>query len=103
MAKKFKEIGREVYRARMSMGLGQNELAIAIGYKNGQFISNIERGLCSIPFDKICALGSVLKVNPIVFIEAVTRDFENNLREAIIETTPPALPDSFHMDSLPLI
>lgn len=38
---------------RAEVGLSQADLAKKLGYASPQFISNIERGLCGVPIDKI--------------------------------------------------
>lgn len=43
-------------------GYSQMDLSRLLGYKNGQFISNVERGLCGIPFKKLPALCDALEI-----------------------------------------
>ncbi|MBT3584455.1 MAG: helix-turn-helix transcriptional regulator [Halobacteriovoraceae bacterium] len=40
----------------------QAELSALLGYKNGQFISNVERGLCSIPLKMLARVASILDI-----------------------------------------
>jgi transcriptional regulator with XRE-family HTH domain len=40
----------------------QSQLANKLGYKNGQFISNIERGKCGIPFKNMLKLSEILDI-----------------------------------------
>ena len=59
---KYQILGHFLHKKRMSAGLTQTEAAKRLGYKNGQFISNIERGLCGPPDDilnKICELYNI--------------------------------------------
>ena len=49
-------------RKSHSQGYSQSELSHQLGYKNGQFISNVERGKCSLPnkvVPKFCELLNV--------------------------------------------
>lgn len=41
----------------------QGRLSQALGYKNGQFISNVERGLCSVPLKKLPILCKTLDID----------------------------------------
>jgi ribosome-binding protein aMBF1 (putative translation factor) len=43
--REFKNIGKLVKAAREVKGLSQTQLSKELGYKNGQFVSNIERGI----------------------------------------------------------
>ena len=48
----FKNIAELIKTKRLQhpKGYSQSELSHLLGYKNGQFISNVERALCNIPF-----------------------------------------------------
>ena len=51
--------GRFFLSARTRARMTQVEVAEKLGYENGQFISNIERGLCYLPNDRVrdfCAI-----------------------------------------------
>ena len=41
----------------------QTQLSKTLGYKNGQFISNLERGLCSIPLKGMTNFLKVLYID----------------------------------------
>lgn len=58
-----KVIGKFIKVRRTELGLSQNDLARSLGYNTSQYISNIERGLASIPFAKIQEMSSLLKVD----------------------------------------
>ena len=49
---------KSLKRMRIELDITQAELAKTIGYKNSQFISNLERGLCGLPLDAISKIGS---------------------------------------------
>ncbi len=55
----FKNIAKLIRTKRLQhpKAYSQSELSHLLGYKNGQFISNVERALCNIP----------LKVEIIIF------------------------------------
>ncbi len=56
-------IGKFIKVRRTELGLSQNDLARSLGYNTSQYISNIERGLASIPFAKILEMSTLLKVD----------------------------------------
>lgn len=57
----------------------QTELSTLLGYKNGQFISNVERGLCSIPLKNLKRLCEVLDIPQSDLKAALLKDFEKTL------------------------
>lgn len=73
--KQFENIARLVKEKRILKKLSQCDLSNAIGFKNAQFISNIERGVCSIPIAKISKLSEALDVHHEVIREAIVQDF----------------------------
>ena len=62
--------------------MSQAVLGKKLGYaqENGQFISNIERGLSSIPPYKFDALSCILGINREAIIEACVKDFRDSLQ-----------------------
>ena len=52
----------------------QSELSHLLGYKNGQFISNMERALCNIPFKIIGQVMEILDIPPHEIKEALLED-----------------------------
>lgn len=61
----------------------QAELSKYLGYKNGQFISNVERQICTIPVEKLPDLAVLLKVELEVIVEIYIKDFVMSFREAL--------------------
>jgi len=57
----------------------QSELSHLLGYKNGQFISNVERGLCSIPLKMLSRVSEVLNIQPSEIRTVMLRDQETTL------------------------
>ena len=49
----FQKLGPFLKKARSKMGLSQRDVADKLGYTSPQFISNVERGLCSPPLKKL--------------------------------------------------
>ena len=58
-----KVISKFIKVRRTELGLNQSDLAHSLGYNTSQYISNIERGLASIPFAKILEMSMLLKVD----------------------------------------
>jgi transcriptional regulator with XRE-family HTH domain len=67
------------YRKNNSQRLGQEELSQLLGYKNGQFISNVEREKCSVPLKTLSKLEKVLEIPQNELIEAVVNDYRETV------------------------
>lgn len=65
--------------------LSQSELSHRLGYKNGQFISNVERGLCSIPLKGLAKLSEVLGIDQERIKAAVIKDYESTVEYYLSE------------------
>lgn len=83
--KKFKNIATVVNSNRVALDISQEIFARIIGYKNGQFVSNVERGLCSIPTKKLVITAEALKIDPEVLIEAILLDEQAECRRVVFE------------------
>ncbi len=57
----------------------QTQLSKTLGYKNGQFISNLERGLCSIPLKGMVNFLKVLSITEDELKTAILKDYELTL------------------------
>lgn len=60
-------------------GYSQSELSHLLGYKNGQFISNVERALCNIPLKMLGKVSVVLEIEPSELKSAILKDQEITL------------------------
>lgn len=76
---KFQAISKLVKEARENQKLSQNNLALLMGFKNGQFVSNIERGLCSVPLKSINKMSEVLEISTEDICNAVVQDFRDRV------------------------
>lgn len=47
-------------KARKLKGLSQRELSYKLGFTSGQFVSNVERGLCLYPVKKFRLLSKII-------------------------------------------
>jgi hypothetical protein len=81
----FRNVARLVKEHRKGQ-TSQNALSVALGYKNGQFISNVERALCTVPTDKLPKLCSILNIPKETMKEAVLKDHEEYLNNLLFST-----------------
>jgi transcriptional regulator with XRE-family HTH domain len=75
----FTRMAKLIKSSRVAKGLSQSQLSEAVGYANGQFVSNVERGLCSVPAEKAQAVCSALSIQPNDFLDAITGDFRDSM------------------------
>lgn len=77
----FKNIAHLIRSKRMShpKGYSQSELSHLLGYKNGQFISNVERSLCNIPLKMLSRVSEVLDIPSSELKIAILKDHEETL------------------------
>lgn len=77
----FKNIAKLIRTKRLQhpKGYSQSELSHLLGYKNGQFISNVERALCNIPLKMLSKVSSVLDIHPAELKAAILQDHEETL------------------------
>ncbi|PIP89573.1 MAG: hypothetical protein COW01_11390 [Bdellovibrionales bacterium CG12_big_fil_rev_8_21_14_0_65_38_15] len=90
----FKHIGQFVKDGRIKHPqlYSQNQLSKLLGYKNGQFISNVERGLCGIPLKGIQKLIEVLNLDSRDLKNAMLRDYEDTI-DSFLNATPSSSQD----------
>lgn len=81
LVRNFKNMAKLVRDKRMAHpnGYSQSELSHILGYKNGQFISNVERSLCSIPLKMLKKISQVLDIPTEEIKIAVLKDQEITL------------------------
>lgn len=77
----FKNIALLIRTKRLQhpKGYSQSELSNLLGYKNGQFISNVERALCNIPLKMLVRVSEVLDIDPEDLKGAILKDHEATL------------------------
>ncbi len=73
-SKDWENLAELVRSARIQLGLSQGSLAKLLGYSSPQFISNMERGLCSLPVEKLKKLMNILKIAPEDLVTCIIRD-----------------------------
>jgi transcriptional regulator with XRE-family HTH domain len=77
----FKNIATLIRSKRIghTKNYSQSDLSLLLGYKNGQFISNVERGLCNVPLKMMKKIAEVLDINPEELKSAILKDHEETL------------------------
>ena len=77
----FKSIAKLIKSKRLGhpKGNSQSELSHLLGYKNGQFISNVERALCNIPLKMLRKASEVLDIPTEDLKQAILDDHEKTL------------------------
>jgi len=86
----FKNIALLIRTKRMNhpKGYSQSELSHLLGYKNGQFISNVERALCNIPLKMLRKVSEVLDIPAEELKAAILRDQEETLNNYLYNIKP---------------
>jgi transcriptional regulator with XRE-family HTH domain len=77
----FKNIAELIKSKRLQhpKSYSQSELSHLLGYKNGQFISNVERALCNIPLKMLSRVSEVLDIKPEELKSAILKDHDETL------------------------
>lgn len=68
----WKRVGKFVLERRQALGLSQNDILRALGYKGTMMVSNIERGLTGVPVKRVYAWADILNVPRDAFFRFVT-------------------------------
>lgn len=72
-----------VKERREACNLSQSDLSRLSGYQNGQFVSNIERGLAGIPPKILPKMAQILKVAPEEIVALLIQDYADNLKSEV--------------------
>jgi len=77
----FEAIAKLIRDKRMNhpKGYSQSELSQLLGYKNGQFISNVERALCNVPLKMLGRVSEILDIEHAELKKAILDDHEKTL------------------------
>ena len=86
----FKNIAQLIRTKRMNhpKGYSQSELSHLLGYKNGQFISNVERALCNIPLKMLRKVSEVLDIPSEDLKASILKDQEETLNNYLYNIKP---------------
>lgn len=95
----FKNIATLIRTKRLNHAnkYSQSEVSAVLGYKNGQFISNVERGLCSIPLETMRKVSDLLGITEEEMTGAILKDYQSTLsqyfnKETVVKTDEVKLP-----------
>lgn len=80
---RYTTMGKTIQIARSNADINQIDFAEALGWTSGQFISNIERGLASIPAAKFKKVAKILKINVELLVKAHLADEERRIRSEL--------------------
>ena len=85
----FKNIASLVRTKRINhpKNYSQSDLSLLLGYKNGQFISNVERGLCNVPLKMMKKISDVLDISAEDIKTAILKDHEETLTNYFNKTS----------------
>ena len=88
----FTHIAQLIREKRVShpKNYSQSELSQLLGYKNGQFISNVERALCNIPLKMLTRVSEILNISPVELKEAMLLDHQQTLDNFLEMGTRPS-------------
>lgn len=70
-------LAKLIKRRRKELGMTQPQLSAKLGYtsKNGQTVSNIERGMCQLPIKHINQLSLILRISREAIIIEMIADY----------------------------
>lgn len=88
LKKCFDHIAKVVHTNRLVIGISQISLSNKLGYKCGQFISNIERRKCSLPIEKICLFCQITGATTDEVIKALLYDEQMTITGAVYQDPP---------------
>ena len=74
-----KVLGRYLKEQRLKAGITQKVAADVLKFKSPQFVSNLERGLCSFPIKKLRILIRLYKGNPQELADLISENFKRRL------------------------
>ncbi len=78
-----KTVGLFLKTKRLEKGLTQSDVAHKLGYGSPQFISNIERGISSIPLKSLRAFVDLYSASPVEVLEILLADKRQYLSEQL--------------------
>lgn len=81
MKRCFQNVAKLVRIRRMNhvKKYSQADLSKMLGYKNGQFISNVERGLCNVPIKMLFKISDILEIPYDELKSTILKDYSETL------------------------
>ncbi len=81
----FSKTAQLVRNSRKKKEISQGALAKAVGFHDGQFVSNIERGLCTVPLKKVAVMAKALDIEVTLLTDAIVADFSSRVTAGVEE------------------
>ena len=87
MKRQFNNIATLLKQSRIRMGLSQRQLARVgnFGKSGHQYVSNVERGKCSIPASRVAELADALSIDCSVIVKTIVLDESEYLWNAVMK------------------
>lgn len=82
---KWQNIAKVIRTYRTKNKLSQDKLSYLLGYKHGQMISNVERGLAGLPNHNIPKVVTILDIPEEIIVSAMVSDYRVGLYQDINE------------------
>lgn len=85
MINRANEVSRLIKSRRQELKISQRELSEKLGFssRDGQFLSNVERGICQFPIKYIKKLSNVLSVSEETVVEMIISDYKKSISEVL--------------------
>ena len=81
--KKNQSLGQFLKAQRLARNLTQWEVARELGYSSAQFVSNIERDLCSPPLNQLKNIVDLYQLDPDKLFDLMMQEKSKQLRKLI--------------------
>jgi transcriptional regulator with XRE-family HTH domain len=81
MRKKRISLGQFFKKKRIEYQMSQRELAVMLGYRDPQFISNWERGLAAPPLRQARSICDILKIDKRQAIDLIVNNFKQDVED----------------------
>lgn len=78
-----KQIAEIIRNRRMQLDMTQMQVAQMLGYESVQFVSMIERGISSCPFQTLGSLSVILNIPKDKFVSLILEEFKDHLLDSI--------------------
>ena len=79
------KLNLHIKEKREKLSMSQKELGLKLGYQNGQYISNMERGMCPVPLEKLDKIIYLLKLNANEVIDIIQEDHLSYLKSLLFD------------------
>jgi len=83
------EVANLMRNRRRELKMSQVKLSGMVGFseREGQFVSNVERGKCQFPVRYISKLANALEVSELTIIELMANDYRNAIIKEVLNAS----------------